>query len=444
MKNFIKSSLILCLLIIVNSCSKDADLPNEDSQNRNNEVINYLNIPNTEGQLLSEVYIEEDKGTTFFYGSTDANGEGLLTQSLAYKVDNSDRIEYVVLDELQRVKYTYSEVNGIKENEIHSFTYPEDGIINYIILKRDWTTLDDEILHFSTIETDGEEFIANNLYGKGSKMKSPPEDAAVLANVGVAVTVLAVVGSLLYAKAPGLARILAALAYTAAAIADEPPVVNNNPNAPTSPETNIIDNQCANSNLSVIIGVDPGNELYAIVNGDSTFYDFYWSTGEEDTDIITSHITAPDDGVYYVMVRDEKGCIAFASTSANENLLEIYKEAAIGNWTTTWHMDTNGDGLLNDDDKTQIDTVVFYEDGTGNRVSTIDYSGNFTDHKDKWGSDPYYDIRWNITKTTDGYSLSYSDLRWGVTNGGKINGYPNMECILFKFGNTEHTITVKD
>ena len=191
MKNFLKSSLIICLLIFVSSCSNDADSPDEDSQNRNNEVINYLSTPDSEGQLLSKVYIEEDKGTTYFYGSTDANGEGLLTQSLAYKVDDSDRVEYVVLDELQRVKYIYSEVNGVKENEIHSFTYPEEGIVNYIILKRDWATLEDDILHFSTVETDGEEFIAHNLYGKGLKTKRTPGDAAVLANMGTAVTVLA-------------------------------------------------------------------------------------------------------------------------------------------------------------------------------------------------------------------------------------------------------------
>ncbi|GAA4890311.1 hypothetical protein GCM10023311_13130 [Flaviramulus aquimarinus] len=393
MKFLKKLLFIIFSFTIIFSCSKDSDSQGDNIPIRNSEIINYLSTPDSEGQLLSEVYIEEDKATTYFYGSTDANGEGLLTQSLAYKVDDSDRIEYVVLDELQRVKYTYSEVNGVKENEIHSFTYPEEGIVNYIILKRDWTTLEDDILYFSTVETNGEEFIANNLYGKGLKIKSPPEDTAVLANVGVAVTILAVVGTLLYAKAPALARILAALAYTTAAIADEPPAANIDPNAPSSPETTIIDNQCSNSNLSVIIGVDPGNVLVAIVNGDSATYDFYWSTGETATTPITHVITAPDDGDYYVMVRDENGCIAFASTNSEDF-----------NYEGTWLMTVNNlDGSLH-----HYERVVFDING----VSTYNET-NIPDQNTGWYSTGYtYYINYNassglINITVGGTGLNF-------------------------------------
>jgi hypothetical protein len=83
---------------------------------------------------------------------------------------------------------------------------------------------------------------------------------------------------------------------------------------------NVTESPCEDSNLEVIIGVDPGNVLVAIVNGDSLDYDFYWSTGETDTGSCCDDITVTEDGTYYVIAIDDNGCSAFASVTIDSEI----------------------------------------------------------------------------------------------------------------------------
>jgi len=105
--------------------------------------------------------------------------------------------------------------------------------------------------------------------------------------------------------------------------------------------------------------------------------------------------------------------------------ISIYKAAIIGNWTTTWDEDYDQDNTYV---FLQEDKVVLYDNGTGNRLSTRYSNGLYDDHTSLWGTDPYYDIKWSLTKNGNRYYLTLYDLRWTVNVGGKISGFPNMVC----------------
>lgn len=314
MSRIIKLPLVLILLAVFYSCSDDNDSTEEIITGN---VINYQNPPNSEGQLLSEIYVDNDNATTYLFGDIGLNGAVPLVKSLVYKINDSNTVEYLILDENQRVKYIYSEVNGVKQNEVHSFTYPQIGLVNHFILERNWDTLEDIIIKFSTVEVDEDSYVSNSILGRNGAYRGI--DWGVLGNnLGV---VVGVVGAAItiYLAPTVLLGVLAAVVFAGAATAAEVTEVNiPNENAPTAPVNELIDNQCSNSSLEVIIGVDPGNVIVAIVNGDSVDYDFFWSTGATNTALISDVITAPGSGNYYVIVVDDYGCVAFASVTIGD------------------------------------------------------------------------------------------------------------------------------
>jgi hypothetical protein len=317
MKQIKKILFTTSLFFVLFSCSKDTVSSLDDSEIvKENEIVRYESTPNADNQLLTETYIVEDDATTFFYGSTDANGDVLSIESIAFKENNSNEVYYFLLDNFQRVTQIYSEVNGIKNSEVQYFYYPEPGLVNYVLAERNWATQENAVLHFSTVEIDEGNFNYNTLIGKSSKIKGVFWDTIVSNLIVVGTVSAAAITIVVVANGVSIiSAVTAAVLFTGAAFANEPPVTNINPNAPNPPKPTLAKDLCKNSNLRVIIGVDPGNELYAIVSGSSSYYNFYWSTGEKDTQIISSHITAPDSGTYYVLVEDNvNGCFAFAST----------------------------------------------------------------------------------------------------------------------------------
>ncbi|PTL98676.1 MAG: hypothetical protein DA407_17570, partial [Bacteroidetes bacterium] len=266
-----KNLTFLFALFLFFGCSDD---DSEDTVDPNNAYIEYANAPNSEGQLLSEIYVDSDNATTYVYGKANASGAPLQVESFAYRVENSNKTEFIILDNNQRVSLLYSETNGIKDNIVHSFAYPEEGIVNYIVYDRDWTSMEDTVVNFSTVEVDGDNFTGYNLL-RGSNNINGIEWTAVSGWLGVCVGVAG--AAILVVTAPtAFAGVLAAVIFAGAASASEPPVDITNPDAPNTPDITLIENQCSDSGLEVIIGVDPGNLLVAIVNGDSEDYDFYW------------------------------------------------------------------------------------------------------------------------------------------------------------------------
>lgn len=128
----------------------------------------------------------------------------------------------------------------------------------------------------------------------------------------------------------------------------------------------INDNVCEDSDLEVIIEVDPGNLLVAIVNGNSVDYDFYWSTGESNTGLISDSIVVSEDGSYYLIVVDDFGCTAFASETIDSNE-PVDAQLLIGPWILIGATE-NGTNIFSSDDcdevmtfsQTQLTATQFY------------------------------------------------------------------------------------
>ena len=144
------------------------------------------------------------------------------------------------------------------------------------------------------------------------------------------------------------------------------------------------DNPCENSDLEVIIGVDPGNVLVAIVNGDSVDYNFYWSTGEINTGLISDSIVAPEDGNYYVIVEDDNGCVAFASTNISSETVDAqfllakwYLVGETENDVSTF--DVNACNITVQFTETQLIATEFYGDScefSDEIISNYELNGN--------------------------------------------------------------------
>jgi hypothetical protein len=66
-----KNLAFLFALFLFFGCSDD---DSEDTVDPNNTYLEYANAPNSEGQLLSEIYVDSDNATTYVYGTADAFG----------------------------------------------------------------------------------------------------------------------------------------------------------------------------------------------------------------------------------------------------------------------------------------------------------------------------------------------------------------------------------
>jgi hypothetical protein len=393
MKNFLRFYLVFSLIVVSFSCSDD---DSDDNDIGNFNITNYEIIPNTANSLVSKVFVENDQATSYFYGDSDSNGTLISISGLAYQQTNSNQITYFTLDDQGRLSYMYNEVNGIKDSQIINFTYPEDNLVNFIFLDRNWDTGIDSLIEFVPVEIDGDNFTAIPLLNRQTN------DSALyqfLANhIGViagaaAVVAVAAVGVTVGGVALG---VLGGLAVSTALLAEEnngsdTPFVPEDPESPEAPEEVNV-NQCEDTNLEVIIGVDPGNLIVAIVNGESVDYDFYWSTGETSTELISDSIVAPEDGNYYVLVIDDNGCLAFGS--ATIGTMEIDPNLLLATWYLVGETE-NGNNTF-DVNACNI-TVEF----TDTQLIATEFFGDDCEFSDEIPSN--YEVNGNIiTETADG------------------------------------------
>ncbi|MEL0454880.1 hypothetical protein WJN01_01470 [Flavobacteriaceae bacterium SZ-1-7] len=322
-----KKIILVLLSLVLFACSKDEGKGEDSGQLVQDKLTRYIN-ENKEDRLVSEAFVAEDNATTFVYGKTDALGEIESVSSFAYRQVNSKVTYYILLDDLSRVTEIYSETDGVKNTEVQVFSYPQYGIANSIVKERNWSTGEESIKHFTAVEIDGDNFNAIPILGKSQSAQGVNWNTIKgWLGIGVGIAAAAIT---IYIAPTVLAGVLAGILFATAASAEEPPLVNTNPNAPIPPLQ--VADPCVNYSFNVIIGVDPGNVLTAIVtNGNSSNYTFYWSTGDKATTLIGHTITAPDDKTYYVLVVDENGCTAFASSHPYVKPLAWYK----GTYTLT-------------------------------------------------------------------------------------------------------------
>jgi hypothetical protein len=334
--------LITILVIgIVLSCSKDEG---GSSNNVDSNLILYKNQTGDINANALQAQYKDSQGVLNFYGNFDAESNPTLIRTLTYQKTNNDTIVNLIIDPLtSRVNSSYTLVNGVKSDVVIKFDYPNDTHMSVSFHQYDWDNNSSEIIYGVNLQTS---FYTTN---KSSNTKKAGllslagntgwKIGSLLSGVIVAEAVGAVAGGFSLGLFSGIGTVAAAaisapLLATAAALAiavaiipsdafsseivpsdlpypDDTPI--ENPVTAEEDPTPNVENPCTNSGLEVILGVDPGNLIVAIVNGDSANYKFRWSTGETVTRSISHSITVPGDGIYYVLVEDDNGCLAFGS-----------------------------------------------------------------------------------------------------------------------------------
>lgn len=99
----------------------------------------------------------------------------------------------------------------------------------------------------------------------------------------------------------------------------------------------------------------------------------------------------------------------------------FFQQAVVGNWVSTWYTTPS-----NPSQPGQIDRVMLQANGTGKRLSSVSANGTSTNYTSLWGTDPFYDITWTVSKNGNAYYLSFGDLRWTTVRlYGRIT-YPRL------------------
>lgn len=398
MKKFLCFYFVFSLVVVLFSCSSD----DSDSDDVGNFEITHFEIaPNFQNSLVSKVFVENDQATSYFYGNSDMNGELVSLSGIAYQEINSNQITYFTLDAQGRLSHMYTETNGVKDPQIITFNYPSENLVNCIFLERNWDTGINSLLQFVPVEIDGENFTAIPLLNR------QVNDSAIYqflaSHIGTVAGVMAVVAvSAVGVAVGGVALgVIGGLTLSTALLADENngsdtsfvPVGSEEPEAP---EEEVANNQCESSGLEVIIGVDPGNVLVAIVNGDSVDYDFYWSTGESDTSLASDSITVSEDGTYYVIVVDDNACFAFASATISENT-EIDPSLIIGTWLLTGKTGNGVDVF----DPNECDLIAIFDEINYTNTAYYDANPGSNDCSLEDTTVNAYEIDGNILYETD-------------------------------------------
>ncbi|SDS20009.1 hypothetical protein SAMN04515667_1636 [Formosa sp. Hel1_31_208] len=156
----------------------------------------------------------------------------------------------------------------------------------------------------------------------------------------------------------------------------------------------VTESPCEDSDLEVIIGVDPGNLLVAIVNGDSLDYDFYWSTGEIDTGSCCDDITVSEDGTYYVIAVDDNGCVAFASATIEDDV-EVDPSLLTGK---TWYLTGETENSVNIFNPENCNITLEFNE---TQLFSTEFFGDECESSDEIPSN--YEVNGNIiTETAEG------------------------------------------
>jgi hypothetical protein len=330
MKNFNPFLLIIFSFVIFFSCSESDD---NDYINDNTSGLtvfkNQTGDPNADALQAQHVDAE---GVLNIYGDFDVEGNPTKVKTLTYQKVGNDTIVNLIFDpDSSLLKTAYTTVNGINSNAIIKFDYPNYNTMSISFYDFDWSNNSSEFIYslnaptpFNTLKNTndwlwfGASIATAAVLVKGAfaLAAGAAAGAAAVAAAGVIYPVVAITAALVIASQ------FIGDANSAEPIPQDIPYPEDTPiNNPVSDENNPTEelvNPCADSELEVIIGVDPGNLLVAIVNGDSATYNFVWSTGETDQSGVSSSIIAPEEGEYYVLVEDENSCVAIGFVTVGE------------------------------------------------------------------------------------------------------------------------------
>jgi hypothetical protein len=347
------------------ACKKETiEDPSVPSTN-NFDVTFYTNQtgnPDANG-LLALIKSKNSTDEIAIYGSYKSDGYPDKALNVRhYKTDGDTVFNFLLDRQTGRLHTTIMEVNGQRSNVLVKYEYPGPSNHTRIsVYDYNWSTETGVLVYSANYVRKGDGVIGMPNYIKSTGGFILSVASAILVVEGVT-AVGAGIGAL--AVSVGVSGVLVATAvvgtFVVAALTSSEASANDSPQTsypdgvPTeSPveedETqNTPPNPCLTSDLNVVLGIDPGNELVAIAQGGAGGpYNFYWSSGQTGTANTYHSIFAQQDGIYYVVAVDQLGCAAYNSEYVG-NMAVFEKMKQWGPWRTQdtgviWENPNTGD-----------------------------------------------------------------------------------------------------
>jgi hypothetical protein len=347
------------MLLGTMACKKETiEDPSVPSTN-NFDVTFYTNQtgnPDANG-LLALIKSKNSTDEIAIYGSYKSDGYPDKALNVRhYKTDGDTVFNFLLDRQTGRLHTSIMEVNGQRSNVLVKYEYPGPSNHTRIsVYDYNWSTQTGVLVYSANYVRKGDGVIGMPNYIKSTGGFILSVASAILVVEGVT-AVGAGIGAL--AVSVGVSGVLVATAvvgtFVVAALTSSEASANDSPQTsypdgvPTeSPveedETqNTPPNPCLTSDLNVVLGIDPGNELVAIAQGGAGGpYNFYWSSGQTGTANTYHSIFAQQDGIYYVVAVDQLGCAAFNSEYVG-NMTVIEKLKQWGPWRTQNHINSDG------------------------------------------------------------------------------------------------------
>jgi hypothetical protein len=348
MKTITKKSifLIAALILAFSGCKKDNYNPIDDEIDYSITV--YTNQTGNPDANALQAFIVNDRtpDVIALYGTFKSDGTPDKTLNVRHSKMGSDTVVNFLLDPISGKLHTsILEVGGQRSSILIKYEYPGPQNQTRISLYNyNWNNDSGELIYSAIYERNGENVQGMPDYILGGKTASdfiPTVVAALVVAKGVQLVgaaVVAAIGVKVLVATTVVAAIVVASMNNASA-GDLTPqntpypenVVHENP-IDQDEEYNLPPNPCLTSDLSVTIGIDPGDELVAIAQGGAGGpYNFYWSTNQTGSANTYHSIFAQEDGVYHVVVVDALGCAAYNSVYVG-NMTVMQKLSQWGPW----------------------------------------------------------------------------------------------------------------
>ncbi|MBR9915511.1 MAG: hypothetical protein GYB32_11910 [Algicola sp.] len=421
MKKFIRFYALFCLIVLSISCSEDDGTNSQMDEPIDVQFIRFgdNSAPNTIIPKTTYSDINNNRQVTSYF-RTDANGN-ITSLSKLVGDDGSGLSTVIGFDQSGKINSIYQQnpITGeifeelfVIEDNASGSIYFGDGIEVADISEGvglsnfgDFLSSEDDLLLSEALNN------SRNILDKFSFYVNNQDTSRASLNLGLLVIVAIVVYTGIMIA--GSAVIVETAGESITCEYDNScneRSTSNMADACSIPYTDFIcsevvsleEDQCDDSSLEVIIGVDPGNLLVAIVNGSSANYTFYWSTGESDVQSITDSIVVTEEGNYYVIVEDDNGCFALATVTLANN--EDIDAELLQN--KTWYLTgetENGVDVFN------IEACNITVEFTETQLIATEYYGESCETADEIISS--YTVTGNvITETADGDSSAITIL----------------------------------
>lgn len=342
--------LLIVVLPSMIGCEKDEEPPVGPTS----DFIVFANQsgqPNATANVLQAQYTDPNTGDVVdFYGNYNSSGIPDQVHTIRVQRSGSDTVVNLIINPSDNsFDKAILEVNGTRLPTMLTFDYPAgDTSMIMSFYNMNWSNGSSELIYSGEFSMTNGGLSEDPIYQARLAEIEDGGFVGLLAGVatGVAVAEVAVavgaiggsslVGTGLGVVAAGVAAAGSTVVFGMAIVGAALWAMNNanasdqlpqevpyptgtpvpNPNPDPEPELTPLENPCLTNGVTLIVGVDPGNELVGIASGGTGGpYVFTWSTGSSYTEATFSTIIVSEPGTYNVGVVDENGCAAVGSVT---------------------------------------------------------------------------------------------------------------------------------